>query len=100
MSVIEPSIGAYALGIPSGQDVLSAMIGMFGEANGREKVDALCARAGLRYHENLSLDEVSRLADELNQEPGLTRVVGLSLKIRLSTYRQLKSRQTAPGVSL
>jgi hypothetical protein len=86
----EPAPG-YQLALPSPGQVCVSVLRVCREA-GRETWEALCQRAEVApLAAAYSLDELERLAAVLRAEPGVLRVVGQSLAVRLSTYRALSS---------
>jgi hypothetical protein len=93
MNEIGVPAAGYNMAPPSEHDVINALVAMFGEEAGREKYRTLCQQAGIAGNgSQLSLEQMSGLAEQLKRSSGIEKVVGLSLSIRLTTYRRLSSR--------
>lgn len=90
------TLEGYGLPAPGRRDALASLARMFGDAQGREYWNQACDAVGLDPdQEPLDLDRLDDLARYLSDQPGLVRVVGNTLQIRIGTWWGIQRERKA-----
>lgn len=84
-------LAGYGLAAPSRADALAALVRMFGEDEARTHWNEACEAMGIDPdREPLDLDRLGDVARHLSEQPGLVRVVGATLWVRIRSYRVIR----------
>lgn len=93
-------VPGYELPPPVARDVRRALRRNFGEERAAAIWEGACRAAGLEPEGDAHApEELSRVADVLGQQDGVTRVIGRSLAIRIATYLVLSAQQAATSAT-